>query len=438
MGIKLMNCYLTLGLLLFVATAFSQTTSSADTSGNAYNDALSVSYTLRKELFLEGLKNTTTDKKLLKHYESSYKEVFNAIHEEIKEGQVLNIPVISAQLQKMLREIKAKNPIVPDDIQIYLHRDDMPNATTMGDNNIFVNIGLFYCLETEDELAGVLSHEVGHLLMEHTMKALKYSYETDKESVVHVKAIRQVETKKSERAFELLKNSVYKGGKLRRHYEMQADSIGYVLHKNTSYQQHAFVDALEKIDRYDTTVQGNILVETYKRFFDLPNQKFDDKWLKAEDFSSYNYEAFTPKLDKDSVSTHPEGKERIQHLKSTFSELTQHEAASKVTESTSFNNVKLIAEKERMPNLFFNERYGEVVYTSLLHLQKNPEDTTYKEWLNKGLQKIYEARRDYKLNKYLDRVTPKEQTESYMRFLNFMWNLNLNELKNISNFYSAQ
>jgi len=93
---------------------------------------------------------------------------------------------------------------------------------------------------------------------------------------------------------------------------------------------------------------------------------------------------------------------------------------------------------ERIPNLFFNEEYGQVIYMSLLRLQNNPNDLHGKEWLGKGFQKIYEARRDYQLNKYLDRISPKDQTESYIQFLSFMWNLKLEELKNIAGFYAAK
>ena len=432
----MMKCYLVIGFMLCFSNTYSQQSFSTDTTGKAYSDALSSLYSSRNEIFLDGLKSTTTDKKLLKHYESHYKAIFKGLNEEIKEGQMIFIPVISAALEKIMLEIKTKNPSVPGDVQLFLLRDDHPNAITIGDNSIFVNLGLFYYLETEDQVASVLSHEVGHLMLKHTIKTLNYNYERDKESVVNVKALRETEVKKADRAFDLLKNSIYKGGKMRRCHEMQADSIGYVLHKNTRYQKNAFIEALERIELYDTAVTGDVYIETYKRLFDLPGQKFDDKWLQAEDFSSYNYKSFTQKLDKDSVSTHPETEERIAYLETIFPELKQKNAPA--TGTGAFTEIKSAAEAERMPNLYFNERYGEIVFASLLALQKNPADVIYKEWLGKGLQKIYEARRDYTLNKYLDRVAPKEQTASYMRFLNFMWNLKLDEINNMADFYTVK
>lgn len=429
--------YLVLMSILCFGTAYSQQSFPNDTSGNAYTEALSKSYPVRNELFLADLKTKTTDKKLLKHYQQSYKEIFRGMNEVIKEGQMIYTPAISLLLEELLHEIKIKNPSIPQDIQVFLLREDLPNAVTMGDNNIFVNTGLFYYMDNEDQLAGILSHEVAHLLLSHALKGIRYNYEQDKESATKAKALQGVEARKAEHAFELLRNSIYRESKMRRDFELQADSVGYVLFKNTRFRHIAYIEALKNIEHCDTVFPGTLAVESYRKFFDMPTQKYNDKWLAAEDFSSYNYTSFTKKLDKDSVSSHPEITERIQHLKSSFTELALQEKAVKPT-SGGFNKIRLVADSMRMPNYFFNERYGEVIYASLICLQKNPGDPYYINWLAKGLQKIYEGRRDYKLNKYLDRVSPKTQPESYIRFLNFMWNLNLDEIKNIAAFYNTE
>ncbi|MFV0531986.1 MAG: hypothetical protein ACK5MD_11200 [Flavobacteriales bacterium] len=51
------------------------------------------------------------------------------------------------------------------------------------------------------------------------------------------------------------------------------------------------------------------------------------------------------------------------------------------------------------------------------------------------MEQIYQARKEYKLNKYLEQLAPNEQSKSYQQFLIFMWNLNLEELKFISDYY---
>lgn len=429
------KCSIIAAVILSFVGASAQQHPLGDTSNNLYIQTLSKSYTAHNEKFLEGLKEIAPDKKLLKHYESNYKEIFKALNEEIKEGQMVYHPVISPVLEKVLKKIKSQNPVVPDDIQLMLVRENIPNAYTLGDNTLFVNMGLLYYLENEDQLASILSHEISHLVLLHSIKSLTYNYRKNKESVANVKEIRQAETGRTDRALDVLRKSIYKEGKIERKYELQADSMGFVLARNAGYSKSALLEALEIIDRNDTIDHGDLSIENYKRFFDLPAQKFNDKWLDMEDFTSYNYGAYTPKFNEDSVSSHPKVEERIKYLVNTFPELADRK---NTVVAGAFADMKNAAESERLTNLYYNERYGEALYLSLLYLQKNPGDAFYRKWLGINLQKIYEARKGYQLNKYLDRVSPSEQSESYMRFLNFMWNLKPDEIKAFADYYTSK
>jgi len=430
--------YLVSGLMTFSTGVYAHNTDKTDSTGNAYTDSLAKSYPIQNEYFIEELRKQTYDKNLFRHYVSTYKSIFKALNESIKEGHMVHMPGMSALLEQILHEIKTKNPAVPGDVSILLVRDNIPNAYTMGDHTVFVNMGLFYHLESEDQVAAIIAHEIGHIVLKHSIQALNNSYKRDKESIEEVKTIRHADIKRSDFALELLRNSIYRGKEIGREHEMQADSLGYVLLSNTRYNSSSFVKALEIIEAYDSLSNKDTLhAAIYKRLFDLPGQPFKDKWLKGEDFSSYNYSAYKPRFDEDSVSTHPKTEERIKYLADIFPGSVSERAAD-APKTDSYDKIRVQAEKELMPNLFFNEEYGSALYKSLLSLQANHDEEYYKTWMSKCLQKLYEARRDYKLNKYLDRVTPKDQTESYMMFLNFMWNLNLTEIKNIADFYPVQ
>ncbi|MCB0472128.1 MAG: peptidase M48, partial [Flavobacteriaceae bacterium] len=79
--------------------------------------------------------------------------------------------------------------------------------------------------------------------------------------------------------------------------------------------------------------------------------------------------------------------------------------------------------------------YGLGIYAAMQFLQDKKKEAYTKFWLGKMFEKIYEARKNYNLNRYLDRVKPKDQSESYQQFLNFMWNLKLDEIKHIADHY---
>jgi Zn-dependent protease with chaperone function len=407
---------------------------SADTIGAAYAETLSKSYALNNKDFLSSLAYETDDKKMLKYFETNFKEIFETLHEEIKDRQMADIPVITTALQQMVKNIQAANPDVSKELRVVLVRDNVPNAATLGDNTLFVNMGLLHYLQNEDQVAGVLCHEIGHLLRKHTIKVLKYNYEKDKEAKLDVKALRGATERRTDRAFEMLKTAVYKKSVYRRKHEYQADSVGYLLFKNTKYRPAAFAEALELADATDTIKYDGLLKETYPRLYDLPGQKFNEQWMKVEDFTSYNYNAYTTKFNEDSVSTHPGGKERTGKLASLFPELAQKNMHREPAEA--FKKVKETAERERLQNLYTQEKYGEAVYLSMLYLQQHPDDVFYSAWLGRGFDKIYEARKSYTLNRYLDQVEPKEQSQSYIQFLSFMWNLKPAELKHIAAFYN--
>ena len=94
-----------------------------------------------------------------------------------------------------------------------------------------------------------------------------------------------------------------------------------------------------------------------------------------------------------------------------------------------------ISRMEILPNLFYEEEYGVGVYNCLQFLQEGEKVDYYKAWLGKCFLKIYEARKSYQLNHYLDRIEPKRQSKSYQQFLAFMWNLSLEDIKNITEHY---
>ena len=93
---------------------------------------------------------------------------------------------------------------------------------------------------------------------------------------------------------------------------------------------------------------------------------------------------------------------------------------------------------EVLPNLWYSEQYGRGIYAAMQFLQDKEDENYYQEWLGKLFEQIYTARKNYNLNRYLDRIEPKKQSESYQQFLSFMWNLNLAEIKNIADYYNEK
>jgi hypothetical protein len=84
----------------------------------------------------------------------------------------------------------------------------------------------------------------------------------------------------------------------------------------------------------------------------------------------------------------------------------------------------------------FSRDYGVAIYLCLSRIEQQKEVELHHKQLGELFQKVYQARKEYKLNRYLDRIDPKNQSQSYMQFLSFMWNLSLEEIKNIADYYN--
>jgi predicted Zn-dependent protease len=65
-------------------------------------------------------------------------------------------------------------------INFYVIKDDSLNAFASPAGHIFVNSGLIQAMESEEELAGVISHEIAHASLRHISKKIEQSKKTNK------------------------------------------------------------------------------------------------------------------------------------------------------------------------------------------------------------------------------------------------------------------
>jgi Zn-dependent protease with chaperone function len=421
-------------ILLFASTSYSQTYKPIDTADNV----------LRKE-------NVLLFEQKTKEYISSVKEKYNKVGykiadefkgfskdfvKEINDGRFVFDKRLNDYAKSVLNNLYKNNKDIPSDINILISKNNSLNAYCFPNNTFVINMGLFYWLDNEEQLAAVLSHELAHKILEHSTKTKKKRIEdsNSKQTEIERQTLAKTKYGKSDYAFQLYKAKLYTTHEESRRHEFEADSLGYEIYRKSDYAKSEFIDALNLMVRYDTIKPKGLRVDVYKQFFDLPSQKFDEKWLLKEDFSQYNYDLFKEKIDKDSISSHPETLDRIAKIKALFPESairTEH------AESKEFEEVSNICKLEIVPNYYNSENYGDAIYVCLLFLQtETKQHDYYKKWLGICFQKIYEGRKNYTLNRYLDRIDPKEQSESYQQFLNFVWNLRLNEIKEIADYYS--
>lgn len=145
---------------------------------------------------------------------------------------------------------------------------DDTNAFALPGGFVFVSRGLLASLETEDELAGVLGHEIGHVAARHADE--RESLESGQQALVRAANAFQrlfgIDSDSPPRFFEraLASHS--------RAQEREADRIGVVLAVSLGYDGRALADVLRRIDTSDrarsvlqthpTTPERLALIET--------------------------------------------------------------------------------------------------------------------------------------------------------------------------------
>ncbi|WEK69019.1 MAG: M48 family metalloprotease [Candidatus Chryseobacterium colombiense] len=431
----MMKKIVTFLLLYAVVMCFGQAYKPIDTADYLKRKEFLKSFAANNENLITKSKNTYSGKRG-SELSQIYKDLEKDFEKQVKNKDFVFNSVFEGKVKSLIGRLKKNNPQIPQDLTILVAKDNTPNAYCFADGVFVINMGLFSWLDNDDQLGAVISHELGHKISEHSLKTFLQMIDQDQLDRITLQDIKSTKENRNERAFKVMKNRIYRKGAEKRKDEMQADSLGYVIFKNSDFKKAEFVNTLKRLQDFDTISPRILKVETYKKYFDLPKQGFKEKWLKKEDFSLYNYNNFKEKLNKDSLASHPEVVLRIEKLRKIFPELKNDVNAEKASES--YAALEKIARMETLPNLFHSEDYGVGIYTSLQFLQDGEEEKYYKDWLGKCFVKIYEARKNYNLNRYLDRVDPKNQSESYQQFLNFMWNLSLDEIKNIADYYQTK
>lgn len=84
----------------------------------------------------------------------------------LQESKVVSDPVVNEYINRLAQNL-GRNSDAQFPITVHVLQDDTINAFTLPGGFIFVNSGLILSLQEEDELAGAIAHEIGHVAARH-------------------------------------------------------------------------------------------------------------------------------------------------------------------------------------------------------------------------------------------------------------------------------
>lgn len=177
------------------------------------------------------------------------------------------------------------------DYHISLLRSDVPNAFALPGGKTFITRGLVELLDDDDEIAGVLGHELVHTVKSHGSTAfgrdigllLAYDF-----VLGHVSEEEQARAAEIARLSHALISTGYS-----RSAESEADKYGLHYAIRADYDPLGLVRALEKIERHqrETRPQGSEEVPVYFRTHPLTEERA--RALRAE-ARELGYDVYVP------------------------------------------------------------------------------------------------------------------------------------------------
>ena len=160
------------------------------------------------------------------------------------------------------------------------------NAFAAPGGYVVVMLGLYNLLENEAQLAGVLAHEIAHVVRKHHLTALQKSMEREFWTDLTIIAAGD---QNDGRKLETLVNAgvqLYASG-LDRDDEFDADLRGVVLAARAGYDPFALLDVLTTIDSINPTAEElTVMLNTHPPINDRLTRLADQMDGQLDDFAS--------------------------------------------------------------------------------------------------------------------------------------------------------
>ncbi|MFH0877744.1 MAG: Maf and M48 domain-containing protein [Candidatus Omnitrophota bacterium] len=193
--------------------------------------------------------NVATNRQDLMMYSSDQEvSIGDSVSRQIEKNyQVIHDPEMNERLQHIGKKIAAVC-----DRQELLYRfrviedekdEDLVNAVSLPGGYIYVFKNLMKVADRDDELAGVLGHEIGHVVARHSIKRLQAIWGYNLLSVFSMAAKSPEFTQGAQLAYIHLLMGYS------REDEILADKLGARYTKRAGYDPHAMVDFLEKLKK---------------------------------------------------------------------------------------------------------------------------------------------------------------------------------------------
>jgi hypothetical protein len=181
--------------------------------------------------------------------------------------------------------ITANSEIYDEDFTVFILDDDKVNAFALPGGYIFITKGMVRMCHDESELAGVIAHEIGHVIRRHGLEEISKRAANIAADKAFDELDQEVGQTDEEKDLEEMIESTYDKVLHPRliKYELEADKVGAVLSANAGYDPFGLVRMCQRMaaiprdqgDIFDATFMApNAFVEREKAIVKFANDEF--------------------------------------------------------------------------------------------------------------------------------------------------------------------
>jgi hypothetical protein len=381
--------------------------------------------------------NAIHDKKIVKFGDNHKKLIAENIRErkkhfveKVSDSSFIFNKKITSYLNSILKQIYQANPeLDKKDFYFFVDKSQIPNASCYGNGIFTVHLGLFNFINSDDELAFIICHEMAHYYLEHNDKAFLAYIETitSKDIKKKINSVKNKQYGKRKAYSELMDELSLNFLKRSQSVEIEADSLGLLFFKKTKFNLNASISSLENIEKADNLIFNQ--ESKLKEYFNFENYPFKQAWL-AKDETLFDLAQKSDDFikDADSISTHPAIPMRIKKLEA----LINQSGTKNAVNSTQIQEIKEIIGHISINNFIDSNRIDLAFYQCLLmYNQQLIERKEYVSTMSKLLMKTYELKNNHTFGKYVSPVYPFSDEQYLNEIKLFLNNIELKNVKKI-------
>ncbi len=373
-----------------------------------------------------------------KDFLAVYADRWNNVKEKFDKQEIYTSSAAQEYLDALTAEIVRSNPSLKDHpFRCYFSRSWIPNASYIGEGIILFNMGLFYRLDNESQVAFVLCHEIAHFILQHPEKSIaKYVNTINSPEVqAELRKIRGAEYRKRERLQDLVKGLTFDSRRHSRDHESEADSLGVVLLRNTRFDPNGALTTLAILNVIDTDTLNT--EPCLRLLFDSKNYPFRKKWVAREEgLLGGHANLVGDSVEADSVKTHPDCPLRIRLL----TPLVKKDKAGAllfVVDQSKFGALQNDFRYEVIEYTYSSDEYCRSLFLTMEMLQRHPGDAYLVAQVGRLMNGMYIAQKGHRLSKVTDLPSP-DYSPNYNSLLQFIQNLYLEDIASINYYYLSR